>query len=236
MIFRGLLREYLPLNCPLCGGEPFDDIAGHFCAACLKSFRFIHTPACPSCGGELGGILQICPDCLHAPHVFPWKRGIAVFRMDGPVKDAIYRYKYRNRPELARAFGQLAAGAVREAGIHPDVIVPTPLHWFRYLQRGYNQAELLSQQMGAELGVPVRNLLRRKRWTHQQARLDREARIRNLDGAFSIRDSTNGKNGCILLVDDVMTTGSTLTAGARVLLDAGAAEVNVLVLARRQRD
>ena len=220
MIFRGLLREYLPLNCPLCGGEPFDGIAGHFCAACLKSFRFIHTPACPSCGGELGGILQICPDCLHAPHVFPWKRGIAVFRMDGPVKEAIYRYKYRNRPELARAFGQLAAGAVQEAGIHPDVIVPTPLHWFRYLQRGYNQAELL----------------RRKRWTHQQARLDREARIRNLDGALSIRDSTNGKSGCILLVDDVMTTGSTLTAGARVLLDAGAAEVNVLVLARRQRD
>ncbi|MBQ6596691.1 MAG: ComF family protein, partial [Lentisphaeria bacterium] len=73
-------------------------------------------------------------------------------------------------------------------------------------------------------------------WTKQQAHLDREERIRNLDGAFSIRHSTNCRNRCILLIDDVMTTGSTLTAGARVLLDAGAAEVDVMVLARRQRD
>ena len=156
--------------------------------------------------------------------------------MCGEIKEAIYRYKYRNRPEYARAFGQLAAGALRASGLDADLIVPTPLHWFRYCQRTYNQAELLSQEIGRELGIPVTNLLVRKKWTKQQARLDRQARIRNLEGAFSIRHSTKGRGRCILLIDDVMTTGSTLTAGARVLLDAGAAEVNVLVLARRQRD
>ena len=234
--FVKIVRNYVPMNCPECGGEPFDGEPGHFCAACLKKFPFVNAPVCPRCGGELSGILDVCPDCLHAAQDFPWKCGIAVFKMCGEIKEAIYRYKYRNRPEYARAFGQLAAGALRASGLDADLIVPTPLHWFRYCQRTYNQAELLSQEIGRELGIPVTNLLVRKKWTKQQARLDRQARIRNLEGAFSIRHSTKGRGRCILLIDDVMTTGSTLTAGARVLLDAGAAEVNVLVLARRQRD
>ncbi|MBQ9338607.1 MAG: ComF family protein [Lentisphaeria bacterium] len=234
--FAKILGNYLPMDCPDCGGMPFDGRPGHFCADCLRKYRFVRSPVCPSCGATLTGILEVCPDCLHAPHHFPWKRGISVFELTGPVRDAVIRYKYRNHPEYARAFGQLAAGTLRDSGLKPDLLVPTPLHWFRYCQRGFNQAELLAQEMGRELGIPVRCLLRRKKWTRQQARLDREERIRNLDGAFSIRDSTNCKGRCILLIDDVMTTGSTLTAGARVLLDAGAAEVNVMVLARRQRD
>ena len=234
--FMKILRNYLPMNCPDCGGPPFDGEPGHFCAECLRKYHFVRSPVCPACGGELSGILQVCPDCLHAPVKFPWKRAVAVFRMTGEVEEAVYRFKYRRHPELARAFGQLAAGAVREAGLHPDVLVPTPLHWFRYCQRSYNQAELLALEIGRELGIPVMNLLRRRKWTKQQAHLGREERIRNLDGAFSIRHSTNCRKRCILLIDDVMTTGSTLTAGARVLLDAGAAEVNVMVLARRQGD
>ena len=234
--FTDFIRNYLPLNCPECGGEPFDGQAGHFCADCLKKFPFVPSPACPMCGGELTGILEVCPDCLHAAQNFPWKRGIAVFKMTGGVKEAVYRYKYRNQPEYARAFGQLAAGTLLNSGLVPDLIVPTPLHWFRYCQRTYNQSELLARVIGGELGIPVMNLLRRTKWTRQQAKLGREERIRNLTGAFSIRHSTNCRGRCILLVDDVMTTGSTLTAGARVLLESGAKEVNVLVLARRQRD
>ena len=234
--FVKILRNYLPMNCPDCGGPPFDGEPGHFCAECLRKYRFVRSPVCPSCGGTLTGILKVCPDCLHAAHDFPWKRGISVFQMTGPVRDAVIRYKYHDHPEYARAFGQLAAGTLRDSGLKPDLLVPTPLHWLRYCRRGFNQAELLAQEIGRELGIPVRNLLRRKKWTRQQASLDREERIRNLEGAFSIRDSTNCKGRCILLIDDVMTTGSTLTAGARVLLDAGAAEVDVMVLARRQRD
>ncbi len=234
--FTEIIRNYLPLNCPECGGEPFDGAPGHFCADCLKKFHFVHAPVCPKCGGELSGVLAVCPDCLHAAQDIPWGQGISVFRMTGSVKESIYRFKYRNCPEYARAFGQFAAGAFRNAGVKVDLLVPTPLHWFRYCQRTYNQAELLAQEMGKELGIPVANLLRRKKWTRQQAKLNREERIRNLSGAFLIRHSTNVKGRCILLIDDVMTTGSTLTAGTRVLLDAGAAAVHVLVLARRQRD
>ena len=234
--FLKFIRNYVPLNCPECGGEPFDGAPGHFCAECLKKFHFVHSPVCPKCGGEQTGILDVCTDCLHAATDFPWERGIAVFRMTGDVKEAVYRYKYRNCPEYARAFGQLAAGTVRASGLKVDLIVPTPLHWFRYVQRTYNQSELLAREIGRELDIPVLNLLRRRKWTKQQARLGREARIRNLEGAFSIRHSTKGRRRCILLVDDVMTTGATLSAGAQVLLEAGASGVNVLVLARRQRD
>ena len=227
---------YIPLNCPMCGGIPFDGSPNMFCKDCFEKLPFIRNPVCPGCGGELYGILDVCPDCLHAEKKFPWKRAAALFKMDGSAKEVIYQYKYRKGPELARPRGRLAAGCLENAGIKPDLIVPTPLHWFRHLQRGYNQAELLCNVIGQETGIPVRNLLRRKKWTRQQARLDRKQRIRNLHQAFSIIDSTNCRNRCILLVDDVMTTGSTLSAAAETLLGAGAAEVDVLVLARRQRD
>ncbi|OQA77045.1 MAG: DNA utilization protein GntX [Lentisphaerae bacterium ADurb.Bin242] len=234
--FEKVLGMYLPLNCPVCGDIPFDGGANQFCAECLKSFRFIREPACPSCGGEHNGILEVCPDCLAAGRKFPWKRGVAVFRMDGAVKEVIYRFKYREQPELARALGRLAAGAVRSAGLRAELLVPTPLHWVRFLQRGFNQSELLAKVVGKELGIPAVNLLRRTKWTRQQAKLDRDARIRNLEKAFSICGSTNCRGRCILLIDDVMTTGSTLAAAAQTLLEAGAAEVNIMVLARRQRD
>lgn len=233
---RAFFSSFMGWNCPICGGAPFDGEDSHFCAECMRSFRFVRNPVCPSCGGELSGILQICPDCLHAGRKFPWRKAAAVFIMDGFIKDVIYRFKYRNQPELARVFGYLAAGACRSAGIHADLIVPVPLHWVRYLQRGFNQSELLSEEIGKNLKIPVRSILRRKRWTGQQAKLNRDARIQNLSGAFVISGSTNCKGRCILLVDDVMTTGSTLAEAARVLLDSGAEEVNILVLARRQRN
>ncbi len=234
--FLKTLGFYVPLNCPLCGGAPADGTPNMFCKNCLARLPFIRNPVCPGCGGELYGILEVCPDCLHAEKKFPWKRAAALFKMDGMAKEVIYQYKYRNMPELARPLGRLAAGTLEQARIRPDLIVPTPLHWFRHLQRGYNQAALLCHEIGHATGIPVRNLLRRTKWTKQQARLDRKQRIQNLHQAFSIIDSTNCRNRCILLVDDVMTTGSTLSAAAETLLASGAAEVDVLVLARRQRD
>lgn len=227
---------FVPLNCPLCGGVPADGSANMFCADCLKKLPWIRPPVCPGCGGEHSGILEVCPDCLHAEQRRPWRHALALMKMDGAAKELIYQYKYRKGPELARPLGRLAAASLELSGIRPDVIVPTPLHWFRYLQRGYNQAELLCRRIGQECGIPVETFLRRKKWTRQQAKLDRKQRIQNLHQAFSVIDSTNCRERCILLVDDVMTTGSTLSAAAETLLGAGAAEVDVLVLARRQRD
>jgi len=230
-----ILRTYLPMDCPVCGKKPFDGSANMFCSECVEGFRFVKPPYCPGCGGELSGILAVCPDCLKAEKR-PWKKAYSVFRMDGTVKDIIHMYKYRNRPELARALGRLAAGRLADEDFKADIIVPTPLHWTRMMYRGFNQAELVSEEISKHLKFPVKNILRRKRRTKQQARLNKAERMANLHDAFSVIDSTRCKNRAILLVDDVMTTGSTLSAAAEALLASGAAEVNVLVVARRQRD
>ncbi len=225
----------LPLPCPLCGGEPLGGEPNMLCEACLSKLSFVKEPVCPGCGGELSGILEVCPDCLKEERR-PWSRAVSVFRMGGEAAELIYKFKYRGRPELARPLGSLAAKALAKSGVKPDVIVPTPLHWLRLLLRGYNQAELLAEALSAETGIPIARPLVRRKWTRQQAKLKRKDRIENLRKAFSAPDSTLCENRSIVLVDDVMTTGSTLSAAAKALLEAGAKELSILIAARRQRD
>ena len=169
---------------------------------------------------------------------YAYAAALFLYRGDAPYRRIPYRIKYHGDTAAGRYFGEILGKRLVSARHFndADMVIPVPLHWQRKWARGYNQAELLCNVIGQETGIPVRNLLRRKKWTRQQARLDRKQRIRNLHQAFSIIDSTNCRNRCILLVDDVMTTGSTLSAAAETLLGAGAAEVDVLVLARRQRD
>ena len=111
-----------------------------------------------------------------------------------------------------------------------DGIVPVPLHWFRHLMRGYNQTEILADQLSRRLGIPKLLCLKRIRWTRQQARMNREERRRNIRHAFTCRKSPVGLR--LLLLDDVFTTGSTLEAATMALLDGGAAAVSVLTIAR----
>lgn len=233
--FPESIREYIPMECPLCGNPPYDGSPNMFCRDCLAELKFTEPPFCPGCGGHLSGILELCPDCLTEPKR-PWTKALALFRMEGTAEDVIRRYKYRNHPEYARALGQLASSKLKELNVKIDMIVPTPLHWTRYLWRGFNQAELLSIAISEHSGVPVRTALRRVKRTKQQARLKREERLKNIHKAFSAIDSTIVKNRAILLVDDVMTTGSTLSSAAKALLKAGASDVYVLVAARRQRN
>jgi ComF family protein len=154
-------------------------------------------------------------------------------RLEGYGRELIHRLKYRQEPELARPLGILAADGWRRSGAPlPDFFAPMPLHWLRHLQRGYNQAALLAEIIGAETGVPVRQVLRRNRRTRAQARLDREARLRNPVGAFSVPRKAICENRSIVLVDDVLTTGATLAAAARALRQAGARSIGILILAR----
>lgn len=223
------------LPCPLCGGEPANGEPNMLCSACMAKIRFPKEPLCPGCGGELTGILEVCADCLKAPKR-PWTKAIAAMRMEAGAEDLVYKFKYRNRPELARPLGAIAAEALARSKLKADAICPTPLHWTRLLTRGYNQAALLSEEISARSGIPVVHALKRVRPTGHQARLKRDARFENLKGAFSVPDSTPCEKRTILLVDDVMTTGSTLSAAANALLAAGAKEIFVLIAARRQRD
>ena len=234
--FSGALETLLPLPCPLCGkGVPFDGTPNMFCGGCMKRMPMIRGKVCRTCGAEIDGIFESCSECMNHPKP-PWTRAYALFRYTDEVLDCIHLFKYQGRTELARPLGRLAAGLADAESSRYDCIVPVPLHWRRFLKRGYNQSALFARQLGGHLGIPVRGLLRRVRHTKQQAFLTKNERNSNIAGAFSISDSTVAEMCSILLVDDVMTTGATLREAAGVLLENGAERVDVLVIARRQRN
>lgn len=228
-----LIPFFLPEECPLCSGIPGDSFSNMFCGQCLKKLHFVRLPACPGCGGELSGILELCQNCLHIPGKRPWEKAFSIFVMEGAVKEIVYLYKYRNTPSLARPLGMLCAQKLLDSGIKVDIMTYTPLHWTRCLLRGYNQAELLVKEMAKHTPFPEARLLKRKRFTRQQARLGRKERLVNMRNAFQAVNNEKIRGKTILLVDDVLTTGATLTSCTNELLAAGAEKVYILVLARR---
>jgi len=152
---------------------------------------------------------------------------------EGVLREWIHLYKYRGIKKLARPLGDLLADAAPR-GENCDAIVPVPLHWLRRWSRGFNQAELLARDLGRRLRIPVISALRRTRATLAQAGLSNTARRRNVAQAFRTgRAPVAGKR--ILLIDDVMTTGSTAAACARALKQAGAARVILVTVARVDR-
>jgi len=221
----------LSYPCPGCGAT---EIArgNTFCAECRRRLNCFHGPYCPGCGGDIDTALEVCSRCLHAD-IRQWQEAITLFPHEGLGRELIHRFKYRQEPELARAFGILAAETLTARGIRPGIIVPVPLHWTRQWMRGFNQTALICRELGAETGIPVRPLLRRIRRTRRQATLTRDERKKNLAAAFSLADEEFCRNDDILIVDDVMTTGSTLNAAAAVLRQSGTEKVYVMALARR---
>ncbi len=153
---------------------------------------------------------------------------------EGTLRELVHLYKYDGVRPLARTFGKFLAQALpRETSF--DVIVPMPLHWLKQWQRGFNQADLLAREIGKKWGVPVRNVIRRRRATSPQAGLTNAKRRANVRGAFRPMRGRPVDGMRVLLVDDVVTTGATASACARVLKRAGAAHVALLALARTDR-
>ena len=158
---------------------------------------------------------------------------------EGTLRQLVHLFKYGGVRPLGGTFGKFLAQALpRETSF--DVIVPMPLHWFKQWQRGFNQSNDLAREIGKKWNVPVRNVIRRKKATRPQAGLTNAKRRANMSGAFQIagKKVMRGKPLAgmrVLLVDDVVTTGATASACARVLKRAGAAHVALLALARTDR-
>ena len=154
---------------------------------------------------------------------------------DGALRELIHIFKYGKVRSLAWPLGELLARALARDERY-DLVTAVPLHWRRRWQRGFNQAELLARQIERRTGVPFGRTLRRVRSTPAQAGLSNTARRRNVRSAFARRRRGPDLSGRrVLLIDDVMTTGSTAAACARVLKDAGAARVALLTVARVDR-
>ena len=223
-------------RCPLCGkltyGEP-----GAPCEPCARSLSPRTGGFCPKCGeifGDDDARPETCPDCLHTPT--PWGQFMFHSVYAGTLRDLILAHKFNRSFSHARLMARLAGETfARHAARVPDGVVPVPLHRRRLAWRGFNQSTELGRAIGRELSVPVMDrALSRTRHTPPQTRLDHSERQANIKDAFAA-DASLVRGKQLLLVDDVCTTGATLRECARTLNRAGAAGVDVLVLARAIR-
>jgi ComF family protein len=232
---RGLLHLVYPAACWGCQRFLRPEEAASFCLPCRLALTGDRAPTCPRCAGTVGPFVNLdggCLKCRREPLAFA-----AAFRLgpyEGLLRDIILRLKHAGSDGLAEAVGGLwaehAADRLRSAG--PQVVVPVPLHWMRRWQRGYNQSETLAQALASHLHLPCKpGWLRRIRRTAKQTAQAPAERRTNVRGAFRARPGTVLKNRTVLLVDDVLTTGSTASEAARALRAAGAARVVVAVLA-----
>lgn len=203
--------------------EPEPISAEFFCASC-------RTPFLNSFPLDSEGL---CALCRHGQRGFDAAYCYGAY--EGALRELIHLYKYGRVQTLAKPLGDLLAAALpREERF--DAVTAVPLHWRRQWQRGFNQSELLARQMAARYGMPVVHALRRVRATETQAGLSNTRRRQNVATAFACgRGASELKGKRILLIDDVMTTGSTAAACARVLKGAGAAKVALLAVARVDR-
>jgi ComF family protein len=225
----------LCLSCRAVVAEP-----GTLCPACWSEVDFLTPPACACCFEPFEadvGEGALCGSCVQRQPRF--RRARAVFRYDDATRSMILRLKHGDRLEGVPAFARWMARAGGEMLAEADLIVPVPLHWWRLAMRRYNQAALLAMALGKLSKVSVvPDLMLRRRRTPPQGHLSREARLRNVAGAFSVREGAKAKleGKTVLLIDDVLTTGATVNECAKVLRRAGAAQVDVLTLGRVVRD
>ncbi len=234
---RTVLDVAFPPHCRGCNGWMSDEPEAILCRPCVDRLDRIEGAICVRCGHPLGPHVQPdaegCALCAHRPYAFC--RAVAAMHYDDAARPLIHRFKYYREPHLKIPLARFLAQAIRAAGIdgHIDAITGVPLHWRRRAGRGYNQSQLLAQELGRIFQRPVpARLVRRTRATRAQSLLARSDRAHNVVGAFAAAARQNKKYKQVLLVDDVMTTGSTASACAQAMLDAGVKDVYVAVVAR----
>jgi competence protein ComFC len=204
------------------------------CPECATQVRELPSDRCRLCGGAADGVLDICGECLELGE-HPWTRAVSVFNYGGKVRNLIHHFKYHGGTHLTPWFAEkMAMNWIKHGDCSLlDVIAPVPLHPLKALIRGYNQAELLAQGVAKILNTPIIKPLRRQKFAKQQAMLDFSRRKANVKNIFTMQTNVSMKGRKVLLIDDVMTTGATLAAATKVLLQQHeAASVSILTLAR----
>jgi len=233
-LLRGLLDLLYPPRCEACGRLRAEPI----CTECAAKIEFVRPPMCKVCGEPFDPLAKGAPRCQRCrTGRRPFARARSAVYYDGPIVQAIYRFKYYGQMVLGPRLGKLMAEALGDgaAGIAADavdVICPVPLHSSRLRERGFNQSELLAEEVAAALDKPLKALLERTRPTLPQVDLPVESRRANVRDAFAPRLQEVIAGQRVLLVDDLFTTGATLSECARALRRADAAEVTVFTLAR----
>jgi ComF family protein len=231
---RALISLLYPPCCEACGGAV--EHPRYLCDACAAGAVRIQAPFCNVCSepfrGAIGGPFT-CANC--AGRRFHFTCAAACYRSEGVVRDFIHRFKYGREYRLRHPLAAWAAEALDDERIRKgrvDALVPVPLFRARQRHREFNQAAEVARLVGKRAGIPVSDCLLRTRNTTSQVMRDRKMRMENLRNAFAMRNSVDVRGRHLVLVDDVLTTGSTLDECALVLLEAGAASVRGITVAR----
>lgn len=224
MNIRSFFDRILPRACLLCGASAG---AAPLCGDCRADLPWHRLPQCPQCATPTPAG-EVCGACLGHPPAFDRTRAALAYAF--PLDRLIPRLKYHGQLAIAPALGDCLAHAVEHAP-RPDRLIAVPLHPARIRARGFNHAGEIARELAQRLGVPLDTAsCRRVRDTPPQTGLKHDARRRNVRGAFACTDDLSGLR--IGIVDDVMTTGTSVDELAKTLKQAGAASVEAWVVAR----
>jgi len=232
------LALLFPADCAICGTPLHTTGSIPVCAACLEPPEpFAAEYCCARCRTPFLNSRPLdehglCSLCRLGLTEFEWSWSYALH--EGRLRELIHLFKYDRMRPLDRVLGAWLANAYPRLE-HFDALVPMPLHWWKRMQRGFNQSDLLARELSRRVGVPVLYAARRRRRTAVQATLTPAQRRDNVRGAFDVPSPRQVRGLSLLLIDDVMTTGSTVNACAKALKQAGAARVCVLTVARAGR-
>ena len=232
-LWQGVQRILLPPHCLLC--DQRSDGVGDLCSGCRADLQR-NRICCPRCALPLQTPAPLCGECLRSAP--PFDAAFAPYLYIHPLDLLVTKLKFGRSLAAGRVLSELWLDAISErAPPLPDLLVPVPLHTSRLRERGYNQALELARPLAAALRIPLAaGLLARTKATVAQTNLDARARRRNLRGAFEFHGAgahaAELKSAHVALIDDVMTTGTTLRECARVLRGVGVARVDVWAFAR----
>ena len=224
-IIDTVLEALAPLHCETCGVHIIGTTHVHrICDSCLYMF-------------ELAPSDDIVLNQLYTKHIADSfllsVHSVFAFHSDAPIQHAIHAIKYDTAQQMAFDFGKYMGSTIPALDI--DALLPIPLHAARHRERGYNQSQSIADGISFQTKVPVIDALQRTSYTITQTKLTSKERKNNVHGMFRVLDKQIIRNKRLMLIDDVMTTGSTLEACAETLLEAGAQSVSACTLAAAMR-
>jgi len=234
MPLKNLLDWLYPPNCiacrvliPLNRTQPRDML---LCEPCQTLFEPIKPPICNTCGIPTENIVENCVSCYGKGLHFTTNRG--KFRYDELVRDLLLDLKFNQKKQIAHSLGKLWANHMEEFDCEQNTfLVPLPMHKKKRRERGFNQAEILTQHLSNRLNIPMENTLLRTVDTPPQSGLHPRQRIENVHGAFAVARGMNPQGKHYVIIDDIYTTGASLNECAKVLKEAGAVGVSCMTLA-----
>ena len=229
-----LVELFYPSNCVGCGHP--QNFGTFLCDDCKGTSPRIQAPFCRCCSRPFDGLIAgefSCPNCEDRKPAFDCV--VSNYQAKGVLRDLIHRFKYGRQYHLRRVLVEYLVEATQDARIQAGpfhYLVPVPLHPTRLRERGFNQADALAETLSKRTRLSILRCIERPRYTSTQTRFDRVERMQNLREALALRKNSNVRGTNLVLLDDVLTTGSTLHECALVLRAAGAESVRAITVAR----